>query len=86
MTVGQACKHLGLVDYDCAIPQSFFNDMQAMFPNEYFCAVWSYDPFDDGRKNFMGYPRPLTKDAINKLIAYNTKFNTYYPTNFKTID
>lgn len=86
ITVGKACELLKLKTYDTAIPQSFFDEMQAMFPNEYFCAVWCYDAFADGSKCFSGYPRPLTQDALYKLMDYNEKFLTRYPVEFETID
>jgi hypothetical protein len=83
LTKIEACEVLGLVTYDVAIPQSFFDQLLSLAPDEHPLGhfVWCYD-----EAKLFGAPRPLTPRGIELLTKYNEVYKTQYPTNVRVID
>ena len=78
MTVGEAAKANGIVNFDTALPQEWVNDVERLtgsyavggtFEGEPVWFVWSYDP----PAKMWGQPMPLTEAAERLLALYETK-------------
>ena len=80
MTVQDAAQFLDIKAYDCTLPQAMVDEMQAIGHDTRGFFVYCYD------NSLFGYPRPILKAGNEMLKAYNEKYNTYYETEFFTID
>jgi len=81
MNKQDACSILGIVVFDTALPQGFFDELTSVTPSHplgHF--VWSYDD-----STLLGAPRPLTQKGVEILKAYNERFGTQYDTNVRVI-
>jgi len=81
--MGEAAKKLDLKSFDFAIPIDFSKDMHAIAPG-HWAGVWGYDPHK-GTKTIMGYPRPLTDEALEMLKKFNAKYKTQYYVDFDVL-
>lgn len=82
MTRLEAVTALGLVNYDFAIPRSFYDEVLG-FDHDW-AGVWCYDKAE-GCSHLMGYPRPLTTEARDALIKYNAAHGTHYRTEWEVL-
>ena len=68
ITIRERAEAIGIVAYDTALPQTWFDSVTKITGRTPVGFVWSYD-----KHRLFGRAYPLTEDALDQLIEYTIK-------------